>query len=224
MLKSIILARGGSKGVIGKNIRKINGVPLLAYPIIQAQKSKHISEIYVSTDDDDIKKVAIQYGASIINRPKELCQDNSLDVDAMKHAVEYLNDKNDIVHLRATTPMIVSDTLDKGIEYFLTNTNCTSLRSCHQSPETAYKSFQKHDKYWRGLFDDKLTGEYYNLPRQNLPKTYHPNGYIDIVRPKQFMYNDSFHGSHMLAFETEFAYEVDTENDFKILQAIYGNH
>ena len=83
---------------------------------------------------------------------------------------------------------------------------------------------KKHDKYWRGLFDDKLTGEYYNLPRQNLPKTYHPNGYIDIVRPKQFMYNDSFHGSHMLAFETEFAYEVDTENDFKILQAVYGNH
>ena len=83
MLKSIILARGGSKGVIGKNIRKINGVPLLAYPIIQAQKSKHISEIYVSTDDDDIKKVAIQYGASIINRPKELCQDNSLDVMVM---------------------------------------------------------------------------------------------------------------------------------------------
>tara|TARA_B100000131_G_scaffold308568_1_gene338082 strand:+ start:122 stop:805 length:684 start_codon:yes stop_codon:yes gene_type:complete len=222
-LKVIILARGGSKGVPGKNIKKVNGIPLLAYPIIAAKKAKYISDIYVSTDDVDIKNVALEYGAEVIDRPKEFAQDNTTDVEAMKHAVEYLNSYDDIVHLRATTPMVESDVLDEAIEYFIENSDCTSLRSGHESPETAYKSFKKKwGKYWGGLFDDEYQGEYYNLPRQQLPITYQPNGYVDIVRPEQFMNNDSFHGDRMLSFETEFAYEVDTPTDFKILEVVYG--
>ena len=221
-LNSVILARGGSKGVPGKNIKKLNGIPLLAYPIMAARKSKHISDIYVSTDDVNIKNVAIEYGAKVIDRPKELAEDNTTDVEAMRHAVKFLNSYKDIVHLRATTPMIDSDVLDKAIEFFNENINCTGLRSAHESPETAYKSFKKNDKYWGGLFDKEFQGEYYNLPRQQLPQTYQPNGYVDIVRPKQFMNGESFHGERMLAFITEFSYEVDTPTDFKILEAVYG--
>jgi N-acylneuraminate cytidylyltransferase len=224
-LNSVILARGGSKGVPGKNIKKVNGIPLLAYPIRAAKKARHISDIYVSTDDIDIKKVALEYGAHVIDRPKELAQDDTTDVEAMRHAVKYLDSTDDIVHLRATTPMVESDILDEAIEYFVENEDCTSLRSGHESPETAYKSFKKKwGNYWGGLFDDEYQGEYYNLPRQQLPITYQPNGYIDIVRPKQFMDNDSFHGEHMLAFETDFAYEVDTLVDFKILEVVYGKN
>ena len=148
-LKVIILARGGSKGVPGKNIKKVNGIPLLAYPIIAAKKAKYISDIYVSTDDIDIKNVALEYGAEVIDRPKEFAQDDTLDIDAMKHAVEYLNSYDDIVHLRATTPMVESDVLDEAIEYFIENSDCTSLRSGHESPETAYKSFKKKTTYFK---------------------------------------------------------------------------
>ena len=123
-LNSVILARGGSKGVPGKNIKKLNGIPLLAYPIMAARKSKHISDIYVSTDDVNIKNVAIEYGAKVIDRPKELAEDNTTDVEAMRHAVKFLNSYKDIVHLRATTPMIDSDVLDKAIEFFNENINC----------------------------------------------------------------------------------------------------
>ncbi len=224
-MKAIILARGGSKGVPGKNIKKVNEIPLLGYPILAAKKTKLITDVYVSTDDSDIKKVALQYGAEVIDRPVELAQDDTTDVDAMKHAVEYLDSYDDIVHLRATTPMIKSDVLDKAIEFFLDNPDCTSLRSAHKSPETAYKSFKKKwGKYWDGLFNDEFDGEYYNLPRQQLPETYQPNGYVDIVRPEQFMNNESFHGTKILAFDTEFAYEVDTITDFKILEAVYGKN
>ena len=222
-LKVIILARGGSKGVPGKNIKKVNGIPLLAYPIIAAKTANHISDIYVSTDDVKIKQVALEYGAKVIDRPKELAQDDTSDIDAMKHAVGYLGDDDDIVHLRATTPMIKGEVLDKAIEYFQDN-ECTGLRSAHESSETAYKSFKKNDKYWGGLFNDELQGEYYNLPRQQLPKTYQPNGYVDIVKPTQFMNNDSFHGDKMIAFITDFAYEVDTPTDFKILEVVYGKN
>ena len=224
MLKAVIPARGGSKGLPGKNIKKINDIPLLAYPILAAKKSKHISDIYVSTDDELIKKVSLEYGVKVIDRPNELAQDGSLDIDVMRHVVQYLNSYDDIIHLRATTPMIRGDVLDESIRYFLDNSDCTSLRSAHESPETAYKSFKKNGIYWGGLFDNEFNGEYYNLPRQQLPKTYQPNGYIDIVRPSQFMHDDSFHGDKILSFITEFAYEVDTMDDFKILEAVYGKN
>ena len=86
-MKSIIPARGGSKGVPGKNIKKINGIPLLAYPIISAQKTKGITEVYVSTDDELIKEVALSYGAKVIDRPSEFAQDDSLDIDV----IDFLN-------------------------------------------------------------------------------------------------------------------------------------
>ena len=220
-LKAIILARGGSKGVPGKNIKEVNGIPLLAYPILSAQKSNYVSKIYVSTDDDLIKKVALKYGASVIDRPDHLAQDDSVDLEALRHSVEYLKSHEDIIQLRATTPMVKSNVIDDAIEYFLSNLDCTSLRSAHESSETAYKSFKQDGRYWSGLFNNEFDGEYYNLPRQKLPKTYQPNGYVDIVRPVQFMNNDSLHGSKILSFITEFAYEIDTIDDFKILEAIY---
>ena len=98
-LISVILARGGSKGVPGKNIKKIKNIPLLGYPILASKKTKYISDIYVSTDDDEIKEVALEYGANVIDRPSEFAQDDSLDIDAMRHAVEYLQSYDDIVHL-----------------------------------------------------------------------------------------------------------------------------
>ena len=219
---SVILARGGSKGVPGKNIKKINDIPLLGYPILASQKTKYIFDIYVSTDDDEIKKVALEYGAKVIDRPSEFAQDDSLDIDAMRHAVEYLESYDDIVHLRATTPMVDSSVIDDAIEYFWENPTCTSLRSAHEASETVYKSFKQDGIYWSGLFNNEFEGDYYNWPRQKLPKTYQPNGYLDIVKPSQFMDSNSLHGNKILAFITDFAYEVDTPDDFKILEAVYG--
>ena len=223
-LKVVIPARGGSKGVPGKNIKKVNNIPLLAYPILAAHKSKYISDIYVSTDDVLIKNVALQYDVQVIDRPPHLAEDDSLDIDVMKHVVDYLDDWSDIVHLRATTPMVDSSVLDNAIEYFVNNSDCTALRSAHESPETAYKSFKQVGGYWSGLFNNVYEGEYYNWPRQQLPKTYQPNGYIDIVKPSQFMNGNSLHGNKILAFITDFMYDIDTPADFKILEAVYGKN
>ena len=221
-LKAIIPARGGSKGVPGKNIKKINNIPLLGYPILAALEAKHISDIFVSTDDEEIARVALDYGATVIERPKHLAEDDSLDIDVMRHVVQATSDWRNIVHLRATTPMIESNVLDKAIELFSDKSDCTSLRSGHEAPESAYKSFKLVDTYWNGLFDHEYEGEYYNWPRQKLPKTYQPNGYVDIIKPSQFMTSDSLHGDKMLAYITPYSHEVDTIEDFKILEAIYG--
>ena len=221
-LKAIIPARGGSKGVPKKNIKLLNGIPLLAYPILEAKKCKNISTVFVSTDSLEISDIAKKYGASVISRPEKYATDTALDIDVMRHAVTHLNDFGDIVHLRATTPIISAQIIDKAIDYFLENSSCTSLRSAHECPETAYKYFQKNGLYWQGLFDDKLDGDYYNSPRQALPKTYHPNGYVDIIRPSCFMNTNSIHGDKILAYETPYSHEIDTIDDFKIVEALYG--
>ena len=114
-MKVIIPARGGSKGVPGKNIKKLNGVPLLAYPIISAHMTKGITEVFVSTDDEEIKEVALNHDAQVIDRPSEFAQDHSLDIDVMRHAVAYLDDYGDIIQLRATTPMVKPHVLDDAI-------------------------------------------------------------------------------------------------------------
>ena len=222
-MNCIILARGGSKGVPKKNIKPLNGKPLLAYPIEAAKKTKHINQIYVSTDCEEIAAVGEKYGAKIIERPSCLAKDNSLDSEAFRHAVEYLNDYSDIVHLRATTPILDYLVLDEAIEVFLNNEKeATSLRSAHEFSESVYKFFKQDGKYWTGFFPE-MRGEYYNFPRQFFPKSYLPNGYIDIVRPKIFMNGSTFHGDKILSFITPFSIEVDTLEDFERLEQRYKN-
>jgi CMP-N-acetylneuraminic acid synthetase len=177
----------------------------------------------VSTDSEEIAKIAMKFGAKIIERPKDLASDNSLDIDSFVHAVKYLNDYRDIVQLRATTPILDPKIIDKGINFFLENElECSSLRSAHEFSESVYKFFKQDGKYWTGFFPE-LSGEYYNMPRQSFPKSYLPNGYIDIVRPKIFMDKKTFHGDKILSFITPYAIEVDTEEDFKRLEAKYSN-
>jgi N-acylneuraminate cytidylyltransferase len=210
-MKALILARGGSKGVPGKNIKLLGRKPLLAWPILAAQKTRQITEIYVSTDSDEIKKVALYYNAKVIDRPSELAQDTSEDIEAFIHATINQDWNEDpIIHLRATTPILDPVVLDKAITTFRNDPKCTSLRSAHKFPESIYKFFFKDNKYWKSL---NLSTS--NKPRQSFPDNYLPNGYIDIVKPSWFLNGDNLHGNKILAFITEHAIEIDSQEDFE---------
>ena len=90
---AFIFARGGSKGVPGKNIKEICGKPLIAYPIEIAKEIESIEKIFVSTEDDIIATVAKEFGADIIPRPHDLAQDDSPEWLAWQHAVKWLEEK-----------------------------------------------------------------------------------------------------------------------------------
>jgi len=214
---SLILARGGSKGVPKKNIKKLNGIPLIGYVITEAQKSKIIRDIYVSTDCEEIKKICLSFGVKIIDRPSNLSQDKSLDIDSFRHFCKELNYTEPIIHLRATTPLIDSLVIDNAIEVFLKNKNkITSLRSAHETSESVYKYYKQDGLYWSPIVDGMDT----NLPRQSYPKTYSPNGYIDIVTPEVFMNSDNFYGDKIYSFITDKTYEIDTIDDFNYIEYI----
>lgn len=214
---ALILARGGSKGVQKKNIKKLLGKPLIEYVITSAKQSKKITDIYVSSDDEEIIEISKKLGCKIIVRPSELSNDISLDIDSFRHFCEELNYTEPIIHLRATTPLISPLVIDDAIEVYLKNKNMlTSLRSAHETSESVYKFYKQNGLYWHPIVDGMDT----NLPRQSYPKTYSPNGYIDIVNPQVFMNSDSFYGDKIYSFITDKTYEIDTIDDFNYIEYI----
>ncbi len=209
----LILARGGSKGIPKKNLKPLLEKPLIGWTIETAKKCKLISDIWVSTDCQEIAEVSKKFGANVINRPTELAQDDSLDYDSFLHALKYINGIDEIVHLRATTPITSPDIIDLAIEYYFQNKNsCSSLRSGHKMSESIFKFFTLEEKYFNSLSNSHFMG------RQNVVSTYIPNGYVDIIKIDTISRTSSLHGDKILAFETEVVIEIDTVEDFKYLE------
>ena len=118
----ITLARGGSKGIKEKNIQLLNKQPLLAYTIIESLKSKYLDDYIISTDSERIRKIALDYGADVpFLRPADLSGDFVSSVDALKHAVLWMENKKNIkydyvIELMCTNPLKNSVDIDKCIE------------------------------------------------------------------------------------------------------------
>ena len=118
---SIILARENSKGLPGKNIKNLNGKPLLAWPILASIESKYVDTTILSTDSKDYAEIGKSYGASIpFIRPRDLADDISPSSDALIHAIDFLRTMNDIydyvVLLEPTSPLTQSSDIDQALE------------------------------------------------------------------------------------------------------------
>ena len=137
----IIPARAGSKGLPGKNIKMLHGLPLIAYTIHHAYDSKYIDRCIVSTEDKTIADVALQYGAEIpFMRPNELATDNSSTIDVLLHAIQWMEDHGNrfqiIILLHVTTPLRNAEDIDQCIELLINNNadSIFSVTSAHRNP------------------------------------------------------------------------------------------
>ncbi len=220
---AIIPARSGSKGVPDKNIRKLSGHCLLEWSIKACIKSQLIDKVYVSTDSEDYKNIAINLGAMVpFLRPKEISTDTSTDYEFVAHALDWFSENNDnpqiIAHIRPTTPFRDPLLMDEAIEVFKKNNNATSLRSIHPMAESAYKSLEitKDGRLKElGLINADLDSV--NNPRQSFPPTYIANGYIDLLSADFIRDNKSIHGNYCIPFITPVTQEIDIEEDFDFL-------
>jgi len=221
---AVIPARSGSKGLPNKNIKELAGKPLIAYSIMAAQKTKLIDRIIVSTDSEEYASLAIEYKAEVpFLRPAELAGDSSTDYDFVKHLLDWLTENEGynpeyIIHLRPTTPLRDPSILNNSIEKFMNNAEATSLRSAHEMPETAYKQFELEGKYFKTICTDSFDLDDANNSRQSFPKTYTPNGYVDILRTSHILVNHLLHGNRVMGYVTDFTIEVDTVDDFEFLE------
>ncbi|MEX2195756.1 MAG: hypothetical protein WD844_10770 [Thermoleophilaceae bacterium] len=123
MIVALMLGRGGSSGMPGKNVMPVLGRPLMAYPLIAANDSAHVERTYISSDSDLIMEVGARYGAEAIRRPPELCTDDALGEDAYRHGYEVIRDSlaeegqeiELLVLLFANAATITGELIDEGV-------------------------------------------------------------------------------------------------------------
>lgn len=221
---SIIPARGGSKGVPGKNIKSLGGHPLIAYSIVASKMCPSIGRTIVSTDSKEIADIARQYGADVpFLRPAEFAGDQSTDYDVVLHTLNWLSENERshpelLVYLRPTTPFREITYIYLAIEQMKNNTDATALRSAHEMPQSSYKTLEIENGYFKCICSGSFKLDAVNLPRQEYQTTYDANGYVDILRPSFILENNSLFGDQVFAYVTPRIAEVDTLDDFAYLE------
>lgn len=218
---AIIPARGGSKGVEKKNIRLLGDKPLIHYTIHAALKSKYINDIFVSTDDDEIMKVALAEGATAIKRPKKISEDDSPTIDAILHILDrYTLQESEpeiILLLQPTSPFRTVSDIDNALELFLTG-NCDSVISVTEANHSPYWYMEMKGDFLEPLFDQ----ESLKLRRQDLPRTYLPNGAIYIASSRTLKNTHSFYNPKTKPYimSAENSLDIDSELDLLFAEAL----
>ena len=226
MILGLIPARSGSKGVPGKNIKLLAGYPLMAYSIIASKLSTKIDRTVVSTDSPEFADIARSYGAEVpFLRPAGISQSHSLDIEYIKHALEWFQTKEGsqpeyIVILPPVAPLRDPALIDSAIDKLIQNKEATSLRSAFETRESPYKLFEIKDDFYAGMFPGDPRPEYYNLPRQAFPPVYHPNGYVDIIKRQTVISSGSLHGPRILSFITPDIGDLDRPEDFEFIEFV----
>jgi CMP-N,N'-diacetyllegionaminic acid synthase len=221
---SLIPARGGSKGIPRKNLMPIAGKPLIAWSIEQALACPRITRVIVSTDDEEIAAVAAAHGADVpFRRPAELAQDLSPDIDAFRHALDWLTEHERyecelVVHLRPTGPVRKVGWITAAIDRILSFPEADSLRSVSWPMQTPYKMWRIEDGWLTPCLRVPGLAEPYSMPRQMLPEIYWQNGYVDIVRPR-IIRTGRMAGDRVLPFVVEEpVYEIDYSEDLPAVE------
>lgn len=227
---AIIPARAGSRGVKNKNIRCLNGYPLLAYSIAAAKLCPDVTRIIVSTDSEEYAKIARYYGAETpFLRPAELAGDKSKDIEFMEHAIRWLYENEGILpeyfmHLRPTYPLREQDIVNAATGKIKADPTATSLRSAHHSLETPYKWFSlRKDGYYKCLFGG-LTLDEANNPRQDFPEVYIPDGYVDIIKTEFIVKNHLMHGDRVIGYVVPDGVDIDTMKDIRYIEDYMESH
>lgn len=214
---ALIPARGGSKGIPGKNIMQIAGRPLIAYSILQAQQSQRITRVIVSTDDEQIARVAREWGAEVpFVRPAEFAQDLSPDIDVFRHTLHWLKEREDyvpdmMVQLRPPGPVRRVDLIDEAIDRLAAHPEADALRSVTMALQTPFKMwFIKDDGFMEPVARLEGIPDSQSLPRQQLPPVYWQNGYVDVIRPRAILEKNSMWGDTVIPFIVdEPMFEID---------------
>ena len=216
---AIIPARGGSKGVPGKNIKKLGGKPLLSYTVEVAQESRLISRLILSSDDETIIKVAKDLKVEVpFVRPQKLATNQSGSLEVVQHAVKFLEQQDDfydaVLLLQPTSPFREKGFIDRAIKNFI-ESKADALVSVLPVPHQL-------NPHW--VFEENING-FLNIAtgdqsiikrRQNLPKAYFRDGSIYLTKT-EVIKQGSFFGEKLSYIESNpnFYVNIDTLADWE---------
>lgn len=215
----LIPARGGSKGVLRKNIRLVAGKPLVVYSIDAALQSGCLNPVIVSTDDDEIAQVSAAWGAEIMMRPPELAGDETPMIAVVRHVIEQLEQERGMrfdycVLLQPTAPMRTAQDIRTAVD-ILKNTDADTVVS-------VYKVGDHHPSRMYHIEDEKLIpmqSEPPNRLRQSLPPVYHRNGAVYAFQRSLLERADSLIGEDVRPYIMPEERSVNIDNEVDLLLA-----
>ncbi len=199
MILGLIPARGGSKGILGKNIKILYGKPLIVWSIEKGLKSKLIDKLVVSTDSEEIARIAKEAGAEVLMRPAELATDTASTQDVMVHALQHYP-ADALVLLQPTSPYRSEGLIDDCIEEFLQN----DFDSLATGFICDYKEYGKN-----------------TLPRQLIQGFFYDDGNVYVIKADNILKGNRYGTKIGRKFTSRYENaEIDDEYDFWLLEQI----
>jgi len=219
----VIAARGGSKGVPNKNIRKLGDIPLIAHSIKTAISSNLFSSVIVSTENSKIAKISKQYGADVpFLRPKKLATDNASMTDVLLHTITELRKLNynfdTIVNRDCTVPFIDKKDIQGAIRKYYSK-SCNLVCGVYKQHHNPYFNMMEITKGDYMDFSKKLKKQI--TGRQNSPIVYQLNG-LFVLNVENFLKTKKFYSTKIIPYEisAEHGFMIDTEFEFQIADMV----
>jgi len=224
---ALICARGGSKGLPGKNIKPLNGVPLIGWSIMVAKQVERISRVIVSTNSEEIAKVAVEYGAEVpFMRPNELAQDDSPEWLVWKHALNFLKNQNNeidgLVVVPTTAPLRSKEDVNNCInEFEKGNVDVViTVSNAHRSP---YFNMVKTNH--NGFSSLVISSKEKITRRQDVPEVFDMTTVAYVAKPGFVLQNHGIFDGRVrcVHIPPERSLDIDTPLDFKIAECLVNN-
>lgn len=211
----IIPARAGSKGIKRKNIIPICGKPLIAWSILQAKASECVSEVYVSTDGDEIADISRDYGAKVIRRPNDISGEFASSEEAILHTMKNIEDDyDDIIFLQATSPLREKYDIDDAYKTFKKGDYDSLFSMAVMDDYTLWQGDSGEDMR-------SITFDYLNRGRrQDRKPIYLENGSIYIFKKELIGKTGNRMGGRIGMYQMPFchSYEIDSVDEIEICE------
>ena len=224
---ALICARSGSKSLPGKNIKPLNGVPLIGWSIKVAKQVERISRVIVSTDSEEIAKIALEYGAEVpFMRPNELAQDDSPEWLVWKHALNFLKNQNNeidgLVVVPTTAPLRSKEDVNNCInEFEKGNVDVViTVSNAHRSP---YFNMVKTNQ--NGFSSLVISSKEKITRRQEVPEVFDMTTVAYVAKPSFVLQNHGIFDGRVRSvyIPPERSLDIDTPLDFKIAECLVNN-
>lgn len=222
---AVIPARGGSKGLPGKNIRELAGKPLIAWSIEAGRQSRYVDQLTVSTDSLEIARVAREWGGDVpFMRPSELATDVAKGIDAILHTIRWHRDRGKtfdlVLVLQPTSPLRTAEDIDRAVEFFFEKNAKAIVSVCPTD----------HHPWWsntlppNGSMKDFLRPELQNTNRQSLPTFYRLNGaiYLADLSFLEDMRTFITEGTFAFPMPLERSVDIDSMLDFRLAECLFA--
>lgn len=220
---AVIPARSGSKGLKNKNIKNLNGKPLLAYSIDAAKEAKLFDVVHVSTDSEEYAGIAEEYGAEVpFLRNPVTASDTAGTWDIVRYVLKEYKARNELFDvvtvLQPTSPLRTSQDIQNAYAFFLDKQANMISSVCEM----------EHSPLWSNTLPEDLSmsdfenEEYAFLPRQRLPLYYRENGAIYIIKARQLFLDINIYKDKCYAYimDKNHSVDIDSQYDFEVARAL----